>query len=62
MVSTYQFKKEFSDIEWIGKLIINDRPNCHMLYITCISGIRKSDIRHLKMYSNVTQEDMEQPT
>ena len=35
----YQFKKDSGDIEWIAKLIINDRSNCQMLYITCISGV-----------------------
>ena len=26
-------------MEWIAKLTINDRPNCHMLYITYITGV-----------------------
>ena len=36
----YHFKKESGDTEWIAKLIINDRPNCHILYITCITAMR----------------------
>ena len=35
----YQFKKDSGDIEWFAKLIINDRSNCQMLYITCITGV-----------------------
>ena len=36
----FQFKKDFGDIQWFAKLIINDRPSCHMLRITCITGVR----------------------
>ena len=36
----YQFKKDSGDTEWITKLIINDRPNCHILYITTMTAVR----------------------
>ena len=56
----YQFKKDSGDTEWITKLIINDRPNCHILYITTMTAVREVLLKEVFQwsYSRPSSKDM----